>query len=398
MGVAVIAGRFLRFGPDLGAQQHGMFPDPSNPFTGIRTLVSSIPNLQTFIPNFMNSVVIMLITAAVLWILLRLILQYRELYADIRTIQFLGDPEPLRKALVRFQALSSRRYRRGGFVSLPTRILPGYHPPAAVREQFVREPEKILSAWFASPFIIGIIAAAIQLDFPQWGQSHGITMTPFEPVIPVFYPVTILIAILLLPKSTAALLATPPFRLSRSHPLVVVVMVTGGITAGVFLKTNLWMILSMLLEQALYAGGPSVVTVSYSYTFLGASWPVFVPVIGLVVGGFQGAGILAVLLLSGIVTRALLQCPSLKLLSAHPVLTLLVIPGSFAIAVTLTALIGLFLLAAILLLGGAAILAALVRKYRFCPGCGKPVTQVFHPALHCPSCTRDLAGWMKNPK
>lgn len=391
MGTATVIARFLRYGPDLGAWQSVYDPVTRTSFSYIAN-----PDLEVFITNLSLNIFTVLITGVILLILVRFILQYRELHADAMAVRWMGGDEPLRRAFARLQAATYYSRRRFGFLSQSIRsILPGYHPPVARREAFLQHPDHFFATWLVIPFTIGIVAATlqhvlarIQLNYPG--------LVPGDPFVFITIPVTCLSVALLLPSSTARLFLTPLHRFTRSHPIVISQVFMAGFAASVLIDTNAGVLIESAARRLLYLGRD--VTISYQIGFMDTSLDPFNPAMGLIIGERYALVVCALLLLSGVITSVLLQATGWRTLFTRPALTLLLVPATFALSLYLLVSAGYLTAALVLTVAGMVVLGILIWKYHGCPACRTRVTGAARLNSPCPVCGFDFGWWIRNPK
>lgn len=392
IGICTVIVRFIRYGPDLGAWQSVYNPGAGTSFNYITN-----PNLESFIPNLTMNIFTVFISGIIIWFLVRFILQYRELYADAMAARFMGSQEPLSRALIRLQtAAYFINRRRLGFFSLSRPfIVPGYHPPITRREEFLQCPDKFFVSWFSLPFTIGIVAALFLHVLARVQLIYNFPIPP-DSLNLINIPVTILAVALLLPKSTARLLISPLTHLSRSHPIVVTQVFMLGFATVVVIDTNISILMQSVIQNLLYTGRD--VTFNYHNVFLGMDFGAYNPVIGLIIGEKFALIVFFIMLLSGAIITILLQITGLRVLFKHPSLTLLLIPGVYAISIYLFLSKGNFWATFLLILIGIIILGILWMKYHLCPICNSGVTGFFNANLQCPQCQFDFGWWIRNPK
>ncbi|OPY29893.1 MAG: heat shock protein HtpX [Methanocella sp. PtaU1.Bin125] len=93
------------------------------------------------------------------------LIRSRELYADAAAIKLSGDSTGLIKALTRFEAIGLSSGKRTGFHSKAARALSvKYHPPVAVRKEYIREPRRFFDLRPAVPAATGILTAALSYE------------------------------------------------------------------------------------------------------------------------------------------------------------------------------------------------------------------------------------------
>jgi Zn-dependent protease with chaperone function len=393
MGIVTILKNFLRYGPDLGATTR------SCDITGCH-VISLIPGLMTFIPNFSMILVVVAIMGGVIAILLRFIVQYRELYADWMAARYLGEHESLSRALIRFHAAGL--YGRGalGFFQQPEHhLLPRFHPPRKDRDEFLEDPGLFFSSWLALPFITGFAVAWFSSMIQDIGMAFGMPPGPESTLVPVFLPGVFLAAALLLPRLAGQELLGRRHRAWYQDPLVVVTVFMSGYAAGLYIIVNIGQLVEQMISQVLNPGTPSfVVQYIYTYSYLGMEFPAYHPGMALITSGMTAISVLAVLLVSLTMIRLLVQVSAVQQIALYPVASFLVLPGCFAAAVVLAALLGSPATALTLYLLALLTLVLMARRYHTCPRCAAPLKESFHPGISCPACGFDPAWWIKNPK
>jgi len=394
MGITTITINFFRYGEDLGYTKyyHDYYTDKS----GFHA-VSVIPALQNFITNFSTAIIIIAIVGVSIWFLIRFIIRYRELYADWMATHLMGESVSLERALARMQAVVLYRGKRHGFFSHPRcPIVPRYHPTIKDRQEFIDDPGKFFSSGLSMPFIIGFSVAWLFQMMALFQMMGTIPPGPDNMLVSVYIPRVFLAAALLLPRLTSQLVLPHNTRFWYANPVVVSQIFMLGYASSSYIIINLSQVLDTIIHDMLLIGTP--VEFNMSYVYLGMAFPPYHPAIALIGAELVAVSVLGILLTSMIVTQLLVEFTAFQWLFRHPVLSFLVLPGTLAAGIVLTALIASPVLALGLLFFMLLVLILARRKFRKCPVCASQVPGSFDPGISCPACGFDFGWWIKNAK
>lgn len=380
-GLLNIVLRLVRYGPHL------------------EPLDTALPALSgnealMFIDSFSISIIVILFLGVVIRYVANMTLQYRELYADARAIQWLGDPGPLKNALTRIKAITIFQKRDLGFISLTERLFfLRSHPPVNVREDYIVDPA-LFSSWFGTTVIIGFFAFLLTYFLGQFQMWFSISLEGPDVALPIQLGVFVLVALLFIPKMFWSVVLSPDGRFRFLRPLMMSQLFALGFILSSFIVVNMGLIIPLVTKNFLFFGNE--VVYNYGISFYGISWPVYFPGVGIIMGELYALALFAFLLIMDYTASTMVNCCGFPKLATRPTISFALLPGLVSLIIVCFFLFSFFIVGSILLALLSIGLNLMEARFGFCPGCQTPVSDTFRFDRCCPSCGYALDSWMRN--